>query len=241
MRQILARAALVLLLPIFCPAQSLTTAEALNRYLAGSRDRQPGCCDLAFDVQIEASLPKLKKQASMRGLKLVSRTGHIVYRGLRFTGDSLVKNELIARFLAKDAEPRDGAAGFGVTRQNYSFAYDRTADYNGRAAYVYRLKPKSKRAGLFNGELWLDGSTAAPLRLWGDLVKSPSIFVRELRFVLDYQDLDQCFQPLRLLLTVRTLIAGQAEMAVWMHPVDYPPATEGGGEPGSDAVSSQGR
>ena len=223
-------AALVLLFPVFCPAQSLAPAEALDRYLARSRDWQPGCSGLAFAVQIEASLPKLRKTGSMSGLKLVSQSGHIVYSGLRFTGDNLVKNAVIARFLANDAEPPESAAGAGVTSQNYWFAYDRVSDYNDLVAYVYRLKPKSKRVGLFNGELWLDARTAAPLRLWGDFVKSPSIFARNIRFVLDYQNLDQCFQPLRLLLTVHTLIVGQAEMAVWLHSVEYPLATAGTGE-----------
>jgi len=217
---------LVLLFPGFCPAQSLTASEALDRYLARSRDQQPGCSGLAFIVQIDASLPKLRKQGSMRGLKVVSQTGRIVYRDLRFTGDNLIKNDLIARFLAHDAKLPEATAG--MTRQNYSFVYGKTADYNGLIAFVFHLKPKRKGAGLFRGELWLDANTAAPLRLWGDFVKSPSIFVRSFRFVLDYQSVGQCFQPLRLLLTIQTRMVGEAEMAVWMHSVDSPPV--GGNE-----------
>jgi hypothetical protein len=108
-----------------------------------------------------------------------------------------------------------------VTCENYSFAYDKTSDCNGLNAYVFRLKPKHKpRAGLFEGELWLNAATSTPLRLWGDLIKSPSFFIRSFRFVQDYQQLKQCFEPLRLLLTVQTRIAGEAEMAVWLHSVE---------------------
>ncbi len=56
----------------------------------------------------------------MSGLKVISRTGQTVYRGLRFTGDNLVKTAVIARFLANDTGP-DREAGTDVTRQNYSF------------------------------------------------------------------------------------------------------------------------
>ena len=234
MSHVFEKVALVLLLAGFCPAQSLTPPEALDRYLATSLDRQPGCPDLAFAVQIDASLPKIGKHGSMSGLKLVSRTGKIVYRGLKFTGDNLVKTAVIARFLAHDAEPPDQAAGTGVTRENYSFVYYKTSDYNGLVAYVCRLKPKRKRVGLFKGELWLDATTAAPLRLWGDFIKSPSILIRSFRFVQDYQNLNQCFQPVRLLLTIQTRIAGQAEMAVWLHSVDAQPATTETGARGSD-------
>src|SRR5258708_14371181 len=156
----------------------------------------------------------------MSGLKVVSRTGQTVYRDLRFTGDKFIKTSVIARFLARDAKPPEAVAGTGVTRENYSFLYDRTSAYNGLVAYVFHLKPMRKSVGLFEGELWLDATTAAPLRLWGDFVKSPSSFVRTFRFVQDYQRIGQCFQPLRLLLTVETRIAGKVEMAVWLNPVD---------------------
>jgi hypothetical protein len=212
--------ALLLLFAGFCFGKSLTSDEALDRYLTGSSDRQSGCSDWVFAVQIDASLPQLKKQGSMSGLKVVSRTGQTVYRGLRFKGDNLVKTGVIARFLANDTKPPQRAAGTDVTGQNYSFVYDRTSEYNGLIAYVFRLKPIRKRTGLFKGELWLEATTAAPLRLWGDFVKSPSIFVRNFRFVQDYQCIGHCFQPLRLLLTAETRIAGKVEMAVWLHPVD---------------------
>jgi hypothetical protein len=240
MSHIFEKAALVLLSTGFCPAQRLTPSDALDRYLHSSRERQPGCSGSAFAVQIEASLPKLRKQASMSGLKLVSQTGKIVYRGLRFTGDNLVKTAVIARFLANEAEPPEAAAGAGVTRQNYSFVYETTSDYNGFAAFVFRLKPRRKRVGLFKGELWLNAATAAPLRLWGDFIKSPSIFIRSFRFVQDYQDLNQCIQPVRLLLTVQTRIAGEAEMAVWLHSVDSQPAATGTGACSSDSAAGGG-
>ncbi len=212
--------ALPLLIAGFCSGQSLTPGEAIDRYLTPSRDSQLGCSDWVFAVQIDASMPQLKKQGSMTGLRVVSRTGRTVYRSLRFTGDDLVKTAVIARFLATDVKPPERAGGADVTRQNYSFVYDRTSGYNGLIAYVFRLKPRRKSVGLFKGELWLAADTADPLRLWGDFVKSPALFIRNVRFVRDYQRIGYCSQPLRLLFTVETRIAGKVEMAVWLHPVD---------------------
>jgi len=220
MSDMLRKLVLLFLFGGFCSGKSLTPDEAIDQYLTGSRDVQPGCSEGVFTVQIDASLPNLEKQGSMSGLKVVSRTGQTVYRGLRFTGDNLVKTDVIARFLANDAKKPERVAGADMTRQNYSFVYDRTSEYNGLVAYVFRLKPLRKRRGLFRGELWLEETTAAPLRLWGDFVKPPSIFVRNFRFVQDYQRIGRCFQPLRLLLTVETRIAGKVDMAVWLHPVD---------------------
>lgn len=222
-------ALLPLLFSISCSAQQLTPSETLDRYLARTGDQLPACPDFVFTVQIEASMPALRKQGSMTGLKLVSHTGQIVYRGLRFTGDKLVKTAVIARFLANDSKPAGGTGDVAVSRRNYWFAYNKTSDYNGLTAYVFLLKPRSKRVGLFVGELWLTADTAAPLRLWGDLVKSPSIFIRSFRFVQDYQTVAGCSQPLRLVLTTGTRIAGTVEMVIWQHPAaDKPESIEAG-------------
>jgi hypothetical protein len=227
MRRLLESIAIALLVSGVSLAQSMPPAEALERYLTV---RPPACSDATFAIQIEASLPKLKKHGSMSGLKLVSQTGQIVYRGLRFTGDNLVKTAVIARFLSNEAQPPAQASTVGIARRNYSFAYERTADYNGQAAYVYRVKPLRKRIGLFRGELWLDANTGAALRLWGDFVKSPSFFIRSLRFVQDYQQARRCVEPARLLVTVQTRIAGEADMTVWLRPVEN--------RPGEDTVAA---
>ncbi len=222
----------------FVLAQPMPPAEALDRYLAASRG--PACSEAMFAMQIEASLPKLKKRGTMSGFKLVSQTGQTVYRGLRFTGDNIIKTAVIARFLSSEADPPEQASSAGITRRNYTFTYERTADYNGLAAYVYRLKPIGKRVGLFRGELWLDAATGAPLRLWGDFVKSPSIFIRGLRFVQDYQEAEACREPVRLLVNVQTRIAGEADMTVWLHSVENRPTSEGLAV-GSDAGGGAGQ
>ena len=224
---------LPLLFPILCSAQQLTPAEALDRYLARAGGPPPAPSDSVFTVQIDASIPTLHKRGSMTGLKLVSYTGQVVYRGLRFTGDKLVKTAVIARFLSNDTDPVGRTADVAISRQNYWFTYDKISDYNGITAYVFRLKPRRKRAGLFRGELWLTTDTAAPLRLWGDLVKPPSIFIRSFRFVQDYQTAAESSQLLRLVLTIRTRIAGIVEVVVWQHSVADSPESVGARESSS--------
>ena len=224
---------LFLLFPILCSAQQLTPAEALDRYLARDAGQQSASAESVFTVQIDASIRTLHKQGSMTGLKLVSYTGQVVYRGLRFTGDKFVKTAVIARFLSHDTDPAVRSADVAVSRQNYCFTYNKISDYNGLTAYVFLLKPRHKRVGLLRGELWLTTDSAAPLRLWGDLVKSPSVFIRGFRFVQDYQMVAECSQPLRLLLTIRTRIAGTVEMVVWQHSAADSPKSIGAGESSS--------
>ena len=203
-----------------CRGERLTPDRALERYLERRRYEQTSCPESLFAVQIDASVPALKKRGSMTGFKWIGQPGHIVYRGLRFTGDNVIKTQVIARFLARETNPPRQTEDVSVTPANYALVFERVSDYNGLAAYVFLLKPHRKRAGLVRGELWLDAETAAPLRPWGDLVQSPSIFVRNLRLVEDYQSVAECAEPLRLLFTMRTRIAG-VEMTVWQRPADF--------------------
>ena len=213
-----ALAALALIAPALCSAEPLTPSEALDRYLERGRQEQAQCFESDYVVQIDASVPALKKRGSMTGFKRMIQPGHAVYRGLRFTGDNLVKTQVIARFLTHETNSPEQAGDISVSRLNYGFAFDKAADYNGQMAYVFVLRPRHKRAGLFRGELWVSADTATQLRLWGDLVKSPSIVIRSFRFVEDYQTFHGCNEPLRSLLTARTRIAGTVEMTVWQHP-----------------------
>ena len=211
-----------------CCAQALTPAEALDRYLASSTG-QRACTDFISAVQIDASIPKLRKQGRMTGLKRVSGSGQVIYRSLQFTGDRVIRTAVIARFLARDAKPAANMEDAPLSRRSYRVTYEKSADYNGVTAYVYHVNPRRKSAGVFRGELWLAADTAAPLRLWGDLVKSPSMLIRGFRFVQDYRMGGTCPQPLRLLLTVRTRIVGTVEVAVWLYPSPeepQPPGTE---------------
>jgi hypothetical protein len=213
-----ALAALALIARALCSAEPLPPSEALDRYLESGRHEQAQCLQSDYAVQIDASVPALKKRGSMTGFKRIIQPGHAVYRGLRFTGDNLVKTQVIARFLTHETNSPEQAGDVSVTRLNYNFEFDKAADYNGQMAYVFLVTARRKRAGLFRGELWLDADTATPLRLWGDLVKSPSIFIRSFRFVEDYRIFHGCNEPLRSLLTAQTRIAGTVEMTVWQHP-----------------------
>ena len=227
-------AALTIMSSLLSHAEALKPTDALERYLAARPNEQAGCADSLFAVQIDASLPALKKTGRMTGFKRMAQPVQPVYRGLRFTGDRFVKTQVIARFLAHDTDSRTETEQISVTPANYVIAYEGISAYNGLTAYVFLLRPRRKRAGLFHGELWLDADTAAPVRLWGDLVKSPSIFVRSFRFVQDYQTIAGCAEPLRLLVTAHTRIVGTVEMTVWTHPASAETEDAGGMNSGSD-------
>ena len=78
-----------------------------------------------MDVDIQASLPKLKKQGRLQALRRISSLGRITYEMLKFEGDGTVKNNVIARYLTAEAQAQntDEMPSLSVTPENYKFKY----------------------------------------------------------------------------------------------------------------------
>jgi hypothetical protein len=57
-----------------------------------------------MEVNIDASVPRLKKEGKLHALRKISQLGKITYKVLAFQGDDTIKNEVIARYL--DAEQK---------------------------------------------------------------------------------------------------------------------------------------
>ncbi len=195
--------------------QSAGPQNVLQRYLRASQDQPAAGQGESVEVEIDASLPRLQKEGSMRGLKVITRAGQTVYTRLRFTGDRLIKKDVISRYLAADIQKQSNSQDLAIAPGNYRFEFVRDVDYNGRVAEVFSLVPKHKRAGLFRGELWLDRATALPLREWGDVVKSPSHFLGHPRFVRDYSLAEDKSRPRRLILTARAALVGDVQLTIW--------------------------
>jgi hypothetical protein len=79
---------------------------------------------------------------------------------------------------------------------------------------ILQVTPKKKAVGLFKGEIWIDAVTGMPLREAGQFVKTPSLFLKKIAFVRDYEIRDGVAYPLHIQSTVDTRIVGRAELEI---------------------------
>jgi hypothetical protein len=171
---------------------------------------------LSMDIDIDAELPKLKKHGRFHALRKITKLGQIIYDRLNFQGDNTVKKEVIARYLQAEKQARNEySSSMAINPANYKFKYAGMTDYAGRTAYVLQVTPREKRMGLYKGELWIDESTSLPLREWGELVKNPSVFLKNVYFVRDYYISDGVSIPRRLISDVDTRLVGKAQLTIW--------------------------
>ena len=184
-------------------------------YLAATHDRETALNGASMEVNIQASLPKLKKRGRLYAFRHISRLGRITYDALRFEGDNTVKNNVISRYLTAEAQAQSGTLpSLAVTPANYKFKYKRLDEADGRPTHVFQVTPRKKRVGLFKGEIWIDAASYLRVLESGRFVRNPSIFLKKVEFVRRYEIRDGISVPRQIQSTVDTRLVGPAELTI---------------------------
>jgi len=187
----------------------------VENYRTATESQEQSFDGSSMEVEIQASLPKLKKHGHLHALRRISKLGRITYEHLVFEGDGTIKSQVIARYLTAEVQAQtDNAPALAVTPANYKFSYKSKADLDGRAAYVFNVKPRKKSVGLFKGEVWIDAATYLPVLESGYWVKSPSVFLKRVAFVRKFEIRDGKSVPRQVASTVDTRIWGPAELEI---------------------------
>jgi hypothetical protein len=223
----------------FCEpkAPPMPEQEMVNRYVEATLAQQSALRGATEEVDIDAAVPKFKKQGKLHALKNISKLGKITYHALGFSGDGIVKTEVIANYLKAEVEAAQGQSNLSITPQNYKFKYKGTWDWNGRQIYVLHLSPREKKVGLFKGELWLDAETYMPVREQGSFVKSPSFMLKKMQFVRDYELQNGVSIPQRTQSRVETRFFGQVELNINYLTFSKDAAQAGAGADDAEAVA----
>ena len=215
----LALAVTVLLFARSSYGQGMRLAEgpalAFGRYIASAQSRNPFTEAGTIQLQIDASLPALEKSGSMVAIRETGASERSEYHAIEFTGDSTIKREVIARYLAAQ---RDGEAmpysSVAITPINYKFRYLGSVQSPRVSAYIFQITPRQKRLGLVEGQIWIDSETGILLRQTGRFVKRPSVFVRRIDFVRDIEVRDGRAYARTTHVTIDTRIVGAAKLSI---------------------------
>jgi len=222
---------------IFAVASSAATPAAgrfplgpdavIERYSAAYDEQRKRLYGASMEVDIEAKLPKFNKNGRLHALRHISRAGGVTYDVLEFEGDNTIKKSVIARYLSAEVQTQESdRVSREITPANYKFKYKGLSQERGRQVYVFQLTPRSKRLGLFKGELLVDSWSYLPLRESGRFVKNPSIFLKKIEFVREYEIHDGVAFPRRIQSTVQTRFFGRAEITVEFSHLSLAPAGE---------------
>ena len=156
-----------------------TTANesiAFARYIAWLHARDPFTESGPVALTITASVPGLNKQGRLSSIRDVGESERSEYAITEQQGDSIVFARVIVPYLIAQRQVEDlPLSSVLITPNNYKFRYAGLVDTGDSVAYIFRITPRKRRAGLIRGELWIDSVTGAPVLVTGQFVKSSSI------------------------------------------------------------------
>jgi len=90
--------------------------------------------------------------------------------------------KITRKVLDHEKKMMKGDNSSALSRENYDFEYLRCEPINGRRAYVLQLLPKRNEKNLIKGVAWVDAETFHPLRVEGEPMKSPSWWVKSVKY-----------------------------------------------------------
>jgi hypothetical protein len=194
---------------------SVPVDTIVENYCTVSEAQAQAARGASMDVEIDASLPKLKKHGKLHALRRISPLGLIRYEKAQFEGDGVVNKEIISRYLTAEVEmQKQQSPALAVTPQNYKFKYKGLNRSTGREVYVFEVNPKQKRDGLFKGEVWIDARTFLKVQESGYLVKNPSIFLKKVAFIRKYDIRDGISVPRQVQSVADVRFVGKAELTI---------------------------
>jgi hypothetical protein len=200
----------------FPPELSSELNSVVERYVAAAQTQRNAMLGAQMEMKIDGRFTKLRESGQMRVMRTISRLGEMGIDILdAFKGDNRVKTELIARYL--EAEEKTKAYGaMLIGPKDYEFKIKAIIKRGDQTTYVFEVDPRRGGTDKFRGELWVDGATGMPLREAGHLVKSPSIWLTNLRFARDYELHDgiSVVKHFQSSTDVRLLGVGSAELDV---------------------------
>jgi hypothetical protein len=188
--------------------------EMVSRYIDATQQQQGALRGGTMEVDIDAKVPNMKTKGKLHALKSISKAGKIAYHALGFSGDNSVKTEVIGRYLTAEVNAAQAGQDFSITPEHYKFKYKGMENRDGRDVYILHVTPRKKQVGFFKGELWVDAQTYLPVRESGSFVKSPSIFLKKMQFVREYDIQNGVAVPQRMESKADVRFIGPVELNV---------------------------
>ena len=212
------------------PPSASAAGLVLQRFIVSQGERSAWSVET---IEIEASLPTLKKTGRLRAVRRLFGVGHPDYKVLETAGDPTVKNQVIVRYITADEKAAElAASSVALNPANYKIHYAGSVRLDDRLTYAFRIIPRKKREGLVNGVLWLDSETGVAVRESGYLAKSPSVFVKRINLTRENALHDGIIAEKITHVSVEMRLIGRAQLTIVERPAPEEMAVNGVAEAG---------
>jgi len=119
---------------------------------------------------------------------------------------------IVRRMLESETEVAKEYRLTDFSLDNYEFRFIREEELDGHHCYVLELLPKRKENNLLRGQIWVDATTYLLHRADGSPAKGPSWWLRDVRIVFTYSEVEGMWLQTASESTAKVRILGQHTM-----------------------------
>ena len=119
---------------------------------------------------------------------------------------------IVRRMLESETEVAKDYRSTDFTPDNYDFRFIREEIVSGQHCYVLEIVPRRKEENLLRGNIWVDATTYLLHRVDGRPAKGPSWWLRDVRIMLVYSNVEGMWLQTALESTAKVRILGQHTM-----------------------------
>lgn len=158
-----------------------------------------------FSKRAEVAVQELYVQPGTKDLKIISASGSAIIQ------HKVIDKLIEAEIEAARQENRDQTY---VTPQNYEFRLIGVEEIDDRSCYALAVTPRVPKKYLMQGEIWVDTSEFAIVRMEGSPAKNPSFWTRKVHFVRRYSKHGQFWLPASVESESELWIAGKSTLRI---------------------------
>lgn len=169
-------------------AGGLSVDEIVGRMLEMNQARAAALQQYTSERHYIADNPHFSKRAEVAVEEIYVPPGRKDLKIISASGSELVQHKVIDKLIdaeieAARAENRDQTF---ITPENYAFRLIGTEEIDDRFCYVLDVTPRVPKKYLMQGEIWVDASEFAIVRMEGSPAKNPSFWTKKVHFVRRY-------------------------------------------------------
>jgi hypothetical protein len=121
--------------------------------------------------------------------------------------------KMVRELLDRETDSAKTGRGSQISRRNYDFVFLRQDNLGVFPEYVLGIFPKRKDKNLLLGHIWVDASTFRIRRIEGVPAKSPSFWLKNIHFTLQFAELGGMWVPVTFDAVARVRLFGEYTLA----------------------------
>jgi hypothetical protein len=131
---------------------------------------------------------ELQRKARLVASIVVTPPDHKMYEIQ--SGEGGRAEKILRNILARETQPSKDSSRQELSQQNYEFQLLGLEELNGRLCYKLAIRPRRHEEELIRGQIWVDSENYRVHRIEGQLAKSPSWWLHDLRVLIDFADVE---------------------------------------------------